>query len=51
MFRNIKTVKHIKPKVSWWVASMDIQNISNQPTQEIHTATTKIRLYIHVVNK
>ena len=35
MFRNIKTV-------SWWVAFMDIQNISNhspfiyKPTQETH---------------
>ena len=42
MFRNIKTVKDIKPKAPWWVAFMDIQNISNhspfiyKPTQEIH---------------
>ena len=41
MFRNIKTVKHTKPKASWWVAFVDIQNISNhfsfiyKPTQEI----------------
>ena len=41
MFRNIKTVEHMKVKASWWVAFMDIQNISNhssfiyKPTQEI----------------
>ena len=42
MFRNI--VIHIKmPKVSWWMAFMDIQNISNhspfiiyKPAQGIH---------------
>ena len=42
MFRNIKTLKHIWVKASWWVTFMDIQNISNhspficKPTQEIH---------------
>ena len=40
MFRNIKAVKRVKAKASWWVAFMDIQNISNhspfiyKPTQE-----------------
>ena len=29
MFRNIKTVKHIKAKASWWMAFMDIWNVSN----------------------
>ena len=43
MFRNIKTVKHMKVKASRWVAFMDqIQNISShspfifKPTQETH---------------
>ena len=39
MFRNIKTVKHIKVKASWWVAFIDIQDHSPficKPTQEIH---------------
>ena len=42
MFRNIKTMKHFKVKASWWVAFMDIRNISNhspficEPQQEIH---------------
>ena len=36
---SCKTVKHIKVKASWWVAFMDIRNISNhspficKPTQ------------------
>ena len=42
MYGNITTVKRTKPKVSWQVTFMDIQNISNhspfiyKPTQEIH---------------
>ena len=42
MFRNIKTVKHIKVKASWWMDFTDIRNISKyspficKPTQEIH---------------
>ena len=43
MFRNIKTVKHMKVKASWWMAFMDqIQNISShspfiyKATQETH---------------
>ena len=43
LFRNIKTVKHMNVKASWWVVFMDqIQNISShspfisKPTQEIH---------------
>ena len=47
-FRNIKRVKHmIKVKASWWVAFMDIQNISEhspfmcKPTQEIHDKQVK----------
>ena len=42
MFRNIKTVKRTKPKASWWVAFMNIRNISNhsafiyKPTQEMY---------------
>ena len=42
MFRNIKTVEHIKDQSFLWVAFMDIQNISNhspfiyKPTQEVY---------------
>ena len=42
LFRNIEKVKHIKIKAFWWVAFMDIRNISShtpficKPTQEIH---------------
>ena len=43
MFRNIQTVKHIDAQsLSWRVALMDIENISNhypfikKPTEEIH---------------
>ena len=42
MFKNMKTVKHIKVKASWWVAFVSVRNISNhspficKPTREIH---------------
>ena len=42
MFRNIKTLKHVRVKASWWMTFIDIRNISNhspficEPTQEIH---------------
>ena len=29
LFRNIEKVKHIKIKALWWVAFMDIRNISS----------------------